>query len=265
MLRVKIYFVGFFLWFFSVVLLPAVSFAVPLTDTSNPHNMSSSATHSSPKAQPVAGGGTDQICVFCHTPHSATPASTLWSRPDPSTASFPLYANDLVIKGQLGAPAGAQNRSQYKDDGSVAYPNGASRMCLSCHDGVTAIGILQDNTSIAMVGGQNLVTGQAVIDLSSSHPISFVYDNAVLADIVSVRGATYQLPSLADDIDTPLDGNDRMQCTTCHDPHEDTRAETAPENLPFWRNTVIVGTTLYDDVCNSCHVGATPGTPPHLP
>ena len=63
-------------------------------------------------------------------------------------------------------------------------------MCLSCHDGVTAIGLLSDSTTINMLGGSTLndFSSQAVIDLSTSHPISFIYDAGVLADLVSFYG-----------------------------------------------------------------------------
>jgi hypothetical protein len=141
----------------------------------------------------------------------------------------------------------------------VTYPNGATRLCLSCHDGVTAIGILRDSTTIAMVGGENFVPATAMIDLSTSHPVSFIYDTAVLADVIAARGAnSYQLPDPGDAIDTPLDGLSRMQCTTCHDPHEDASIEN---NLlpPFWRAT---GSTGYDDVCDACHIASPIGAPP---
>jgi len=253
-------------FFFVALILAALSvwgqvesLAAPLTNLNNKHNLSSSATHGGPQAQPPGAGGTDQICIFCHTPHSATPESTLWSRPDPNTAVFPLYGNPLVIKGDYsGAPANAQDHSQYKNDGSVTYPNGATRMCLSCHDGATAIGILNDGTSIAMLGGQNLVTGQAVIDLSTSHPVSFVYDNVVLGDInVTAKSGDYRLPPSGDGVDAPLDGKDRMQCTTCHDPHNDTNLDSL--GLPFWRHTTLVdsGTysNVYEELCGQCHIG----------
>ena len=230
-----------------------VAMAVPLTDPVNKHNFSSSADNDGPQAQPAATGGTDQICIFCHTPHSATPESTLWSRPDPNTTSFPLYNSALVIRGDYpGSPAGSKERSQYKNDGSVTYPSGASRLCLSCHDGVTAIGILSDGTSIAMVGAQDLVTGTSIIDLSTSHPISFVYDNAVLGDLEAAKSGTYQLP-LNPAIFTPLDGENKMQCTTCHDPHEDTMVDGY--SVPFWRHRATPVDTPYTDVCNQCHIG----------
>jgi hypothetical protein len=228
----------------------------------NKHNLSSAANHGGPQAQPVATGGTDRICIFCHTPHSATPGSPLWSRPDPNRGTFKLYAQQLVIKGDLpGAPAGSQGRSKYINDGSEIYPSGASRLCLSCHDGVTAIGILSDGTSIAMQGGQDYVTDNAggyfIINLDTSHPISFVYNTSVLADINDplARNGTYQLPANLT-VPVPLDGEDKMQCTTCHDPHEDTRADLSYGNLPFWRHQG--NATSYEDVCNECHIGANP-------
>lgn len=247
----------------SLILILGVSSiccAIPLSDPDNLHNLSISATHAGPKSAPLAVGGTDQICVFCHTPHSAVPDTPLWGRLDPNTmGSFPLYGPALEIKKD---PA----RTGY-NTANLEYPSGASRMCLSCHDGATAIGILRGGQTIAMPSGSEFITKtDAIIDLSKAHPISFNYNADVILNVLNpAKPGQYQLPPDGDGIETPLDGAGQMQCTTCHDPHEDTRAETGVESLPFWRNKVVIGTTLYDDVCNSCHVGATPGNPPHLP
>jgi hypothetical protein len=235
----------------------ADSFAFDLSDADNKHNLSNQSNNAI-KAQPLASGGTDRVCIFCHTPHSATPDTPLWSRPDPANVgSFVLYGQDLVIKGNLvggGSSAGAQvTNSQYTTADPSAYPNGASRMCLSCHDGVTAIGLLNDNSTINMMGATTLVGRTSQISLSTAHPISFKYDAAVLADLENYYGAlTYTLPDTGDAVDTPLDGLGRMQCTTCHDPHDDTRAAIG---LPFWRQISVVFVDQYQDVCNACHAG----------
>jgi cytochrome c5 len=244
--------------FFALALF-SVSYALPIADPNNPHNMSNNPLNPGVKAAPTAAGGTDQICIFCHTPHSAAAKSPLWSRPDPDgMGSFPVYATTLGINQDAGAIA----LSGY-DAGNPEYPSGASRMCLSCHDGATSIGVLLNDPPIVMEGGSETITNpSAIINLSTSHPISFNYNQ----DVVNYIGpANYRLPPDADGIDTPLDGYGQMQCTTCHDPHEDTRGSTGAEALPFWRNTVIVGTSLYEDVCDSCHIDATPATPPHIP
>jgi len=242
-----------------VLVACSISYAIPLSNPLNLHNLSANATHPTGlKSAPVVSGGTDQICIFCHTPHSSVPDTPLWSRPAPNTmGSFPLYGPALAIKTD---PA----RTGY-NTANLEYPSGASRMCLSCHDGATAIGILIGNDTIAMPAGSDFITKtSAIIDLSKAHPISFNYNADVIANVLNPsKPGAYKLPDNPA-IDTPLDGSGQMQCTTCHDPHEDTRAETT-EALPFWRNTVVVGSTLYDDVCNSCHLGSTPVNPPHLP
>ena len=235
-----------------VLALSAAAYALPIADPDNPHNMSNQASHGGPKAAATLAGGTDRICVFCHTPHSAAPKSPLWGRPDPDLmGTFPLYADaTLAIKtdtAKTGYVAGAD------------YPSGASRMCLSCHDGATSIGVLLVGTPITMEGGSETITKvSAVIDLSTSHPISFNYNNDVVTTVLN--STDYQLPLGL--IEVPLDGSGQMQCTTCHDPHEDTRGDAAYGNLPFWRHQGNL--TSYDDVCNDCHIAAPiSGSLPH--
>lgn len=237
----------------------SVSYAGPLSSSDNPHNMSFGSDGSVNAVDPTLGG-TNQICIFCHTPHSAAAKSPLWSRRDPDVliagGTFPIYANL-----EIGKPGAIATTGYYELN--PEYPSGASRMCLSCHDGATSIGILLNDTIIMQE--DTITKPEDVINLATSHPISFNYNQDVL-DVIDAAGTSYQLPPSGDGIDTPLDGYGRMQCTTCHDPHEDTRGSTGLEALPFWRNTVIVGgTSLYENVCDSCHIDATPATPPHIP
>ena len=224
---------------------------LPLSDPGNPHNMSSGSNEGLDvlgrelhKAAPEALGGTDQVCIFCHTPHSAAPKTPLWSRPNPTgMGSFPVYAQSLGIKNSAVLTG--------YEASNPDYPSGASRMCLSCHDGVTSIGVLLGSKNIVMVGGDKITTGDptinAVINLATSHPISFKYNQNVV-NAIDPSNNDYQVP--VEDY-TPLDSSGQMQCTTCHDPHLDTRGDPDYDSLPFWRHNG--GVASYDEVCNSCH------------
>jgi hypothetical protein len=51
-----------------------------------------------------------------------------------------------------------------------------------------------------------------------------------------------------------LDSQQRMQCTSCHDPHVDTRVEGAGGyGLPMWAHYTGDENADYDDTCNACH------------
>jgi hypothetical protein len=237
--------------------------------------------------------GTDQICIFCHTPHGAAGDGPLWNRNAP-TGAFSLYSGALAIKGTIpgalnpAAPNSTKYRTSDPGDPDFVYPNGASRLCMSCHDGVTAVNILRNSGAIAMVANPALLDPDgslkgtlpnigaggtaigSVIDLSTSHPISFVYTDNIVNTIINPAYIAAGLPdryegpsAFVATVDTPLDSQNRMQCTTCHDPHLDTSLVNGALP-PFWRQTT--GATPYEDVCNNCHqTPVVPLTPIHPP
>lgn len=253
--------------------------AVPITlgegtppgNNANLHNMSYNATHSGPKALAPASGGTTQICVFCHTPHGSTPESVLWGRPDPdSMGTYPLYGRPgdiLIDDDSVVAPLAKYGTA----NGATEYPNGATKLCLSCHDGVTSIGTLVDGTVIAMGSGQDTITnaskffGTGGMDFSKTHPVSFVYSSSVQGAINTNsdpnKNGMYTYPATR----ILLDSQERVQCTTCHDPHLDTEIADGTRGggtyqLPFWRKYTGTESTDYDAVCQECHVGGSGGT-----
>lgn len=212
-------------------------------NNTNPHNLSSLSGNAYKAVAQATPGKETQICIFCHTPHGATPQTTLWGRPDPTgpngDGTFPLFT-----QGTLGiADSTIVDRSEY---GQGEYPNGASKLCLSCHDGVTAMGVLSNGTEIEMTGN-GLTTG--AINLATSHPISFKYTADYLTELDTFRGSTYTLPTTI-----PLDDDNRVQCTICHEPHLDTNDGTY--TLPFWRTAHKKPTQAedYNAVCDECHV-----------
>jgi predicted CXXCH cytochrome family protein len=138
------------------------------------------------------------LCVYCHTPHNAAPATPLWNR-DLPVVTYQLYTSSTL-------------------QATLNQPTGSSRLCLSCHDGTVALGTLR-----RVPAGEALELGpmqgrrRLGTDLSDDHPISFVYDGEL-----AVRHG-----ELADPATLPstlrLDARKQVQCTTCHDPHEDRR------------------------------------------
>ena len=194
----------------------------------NPHNLSSASTSASGKNADTE----TQICIFCHTPHSARSVAPLWGRPD-SSQTFSIRAGLQISN------AAIVNTTLYSV--TADYPNGATKVCLSCHDGVTAMGILANGDEIAMSGGNALG-----IDLTTSHPVSFVYNSAVQTFL----GAAYKWPTSAY-LSTDSGGKTWVQCTICHQPHQDTKG-FGGGIYPFWR--VGSGSLAdYDTVCLSCH------------
>ncbi len=195
-----------------ILLLALVSSpAGAVQDVSNTlHNLSSSGPGSF-KSLTV-----DEVCVFCHTPHNATPAVPLWNHT--------MSAQTYVVYGSTTLKA------------VPGQPSGKSRFCLACHDGTVALGAL-GNLPPGQVNDlkEDYLTGRASLgtDLADDHPISFHYD-------AGLQSANRQLANPTA-IDLPLEG-DQLQCTTCHDPHE-------RDIVPFLQKT-----TLYGEMCTTCHI-----------
>jgi predicted CXXCH cytochrome family protein len=138
---------------------------------------------------PGIGGG--QICIPCHTPHDAyldqgiAPEVVLWNH-QVTTQTFLMYTTST---------------------GNTGTPDGTSLLCLSCHDGVTAMDNYGGNKS-----GGAVMTGSAVVgtDLSDDHPIGIEYP----------QGNPDFHPVPQNDLPLYNDGNiDRVECSSCHDPH----------------------------------------------
>ncbi len=144
----------------------------------------------------IKATGVGELCIFCHTPHSATQTRALWNRALPGT-SYKIYTSSTL-------------------EATLNQPTGASRLCLSCHDGTLALGSLRVPPRSGPVTLPPL-TGQASLgtDLSDDHPVSFVYDSA-LALKQGELADPHLLPK-----GIRLDDTGQLQCTACHDPHDD--------------------------------------------
>jgi predicted CXXCH cytochrome family protein len=97
---------------------------------------------------------------------------------------------------------------------TVGQPTGSSRLCLSCHDGTVALGMVHSRSSEIIMNTATMPSENSLgTDLSGDHPISFVYDSALATADGNLRDPS-TLPS-----EVRLDHNKEMQCTACHDAH----------------------------------------------
>ncbi|MCJ7555281.1 MAG: hypothetical protein MUO34_15525 [Ignavibacteriaceae bacterium] len=172
----------------------------------------------------VSGPGTikasseSEICVFCHTPHNSSPQKPLWNREDPAL-SYTLYTSTT-------------------SDATIGQPDGSSLLCLSCHDGTIALGnVLSRSTPILMTGGiTTLPSGNSNLtkDISDDHPISFVYNST----LVTIDGQLNNPSSLTGPVTLE---NQKMQCISCHDPHQNIFGD------------FLAATNEYSVLCQYCH------------
>ncbi len=175
---------------------------------------------------------TNQVCVYCHTPHNAntdprlTP-SYLWNR-NVRAADYPVY--DATYTNPL-----PQNTPH-------------TLMCMSCHDGTTtAIGQMLNppddyngsQNTIYVTGDENLGT-----DLRNDHPIDLVYLNSSEGGPLPATDYNSSSAITAAGIRLFTFGaNTNVQtCASCHEPH-------AKYNYPDFLRI----TPNNSQICTTCH------------
>lgn len=235
------------------------------------HNLSSSGTGNNRTT------ATDQICVFCHTPHGGDTGAPvpLWNK-KLTTSTFTTY-NELKTSSL---------------DGSVLTVGSVSLACLSCHDGSQAMDnmINQPGSGGYNVNGASftsgVVTGNMMMggepfpklgtDLRNDHPIGIQYCGGGLTGANSTVNGTcndldfvtaIKTKSINGNqvfwVDTNSDGirqktdlslytrsfggtdGPSVECASCHDPHVESKGS---DNIMFMRVT-----TAGSAICLSCH------------
>jgi hypothetical protein len=195
---------------------------------------------------------TGTACGACHTPHNAVVPQIvpLWNHATDGSAGFTVYANSQY-SGSLNAT-------------DVSQPSGASLACLSCHDGVVAVDSYDGVAGSTFIGDINPDANLGK-DLSNDHPISFTYDDALAG-----LDGYLRLPSTATiDASVPQLGgktvgeallkgqnHDRMECTSCHDPHGQKGTLSLPSSGSMF---VVIDGPKYSGfdkslLCLQCHI-----------
>ncbi|NOZ75865.1 MAG: hypothetical protein GXO90_10935 [FCB group bacterium] len=160
--------------------------------------------------------GETEICIFCHATHNGSGEAPLWNRSSAST-TYTMY----------GSPSMTGNSQQ---------PGVSSRLCLSCHDGTVALGlVLNRSDPIAFPLGMDKIPAGYRTNLS---------DN--LADDHPLNLDTHPTGELSCNGCHDLHGNNGMvskplECSSCHDAHDNTYGK-------FLKTNPIQG-----GVCALCH------------
>ena len=166
---------------------------------------------------PIRAATETQVCVFCHVSHGEEPLGQ--NRPTRMTLYAPYESSTLHAR-------------------PSSSPSGASRLCLSCHDGTIALGETVASGTIAMVGTDpsgRLPEGLSKLgtDLRRTHPVSFMPLPSPTHRTLEGSGAV------------KLDRAGMMQCTACHDPHR--------EDLDPIRRKFLVQPNRFSELCVTCH------------
>ena len=212
--------------------------AVKVHDVANTkHNLSTSK----PAAATFYSTDESQICVFCHTPHNASPSVPLWNNLS-TTQNFTMYSSATIEYSPTAYAGGLP-------------PGSISRLCLSCHEGTVGMNSLVNPGStganptmwgfdrFVMLGIDTKGKGGFIgDDLTNMHPVGIDYEAVQSAD-----DDIYATPTNAELKLFPGSGLEMyLECPTCHDPHVDSSVDLDYE--PFLR---IPNTS--SNMCLSCH------------
>jgi predicted CXXCH cytochrome family protein len=199
------------IWSSGALLVLLVGVARPAAPqiVGTPHDLSATGPG------PVRAVGESEVCIFCHTPHNANPATPLWNRAFAGTVYTPYSSSTMAA-----APG---------------QPTGSSKLCLSCHDGTIGLGSVLSRTAPIPMTRELTDRSNLTTDLSDDHPVSFAYDSLLQSENLEL-----ELPELLPET-IKLDANGELQCTSCHDPH------SSP--YPMF----LVETTEFSALCLACH------------
>lgn len=166
-----------------------------------------------------------RVCIFCHSSHNSSTEGPLWNHATTSTGKFKTYSRSTMSS-------------------LPEQPNGATKLCLSCHDGTIAVGAIRGiSNPIPMknVGGAGEIPqgykSNLGTDLTGTHPVSVKYEQNI-----AMANGNLKWPPLDPEKKVGTDADGYIQCTACHDPHG-----SKSNRYPFWNK----GT--FDEVCVVCH------------
>ena len=189
----------------------------------------SGTKHDLSAAGAMTGGGADQKCIYCHTPHNPQQAVPLWNR-NSGAAITAVYNSTTLTTTAAGA---------------VVDNTTISGFCMSCHDGITSMGNIKNKAGAADTGSNiTQLTGANTknnlgTSLANDHPVGFNYDSAVTDETDGgLKDRTTVLGTLPNSF---FGAGAQMECASCHKVHDNTAT-------PFLRLN-----NAGSNLCLACH------------
>ncbi|KXS44343.1 MAG: cytochrome C family protein [Candidatus Frackibacter sp. T328-2] len=216
------------------------------------HNLSSS---SSAVTRDIKASSENRVCIFCHTPHNSNPAKPLWNH-SLSGSTYTAYSSTTLD---------TTSTSMKSLTGTT------TKLCLSCHDGTIAIGDLAnmtvtvgDNSTGKLAADESLANNANAnlgTDLSDDHPVLFKPEG------------DFEINTKADGVQL-YDSGGYLQCTSCHQPHDNTYGNFLVKDNTngalcttcHTKNGWSSGNAHYDVgmTCQDCHTPHNAGEPVRL-
>ena len=230
------------------------------------HNLSTTAPY------PYYASDETEICVFCHTPHGGVLSGPLWNRSNTANNIFTHY-NSATLSTEL------------KNLSATRPVNNESLLCMACHDGsISVMHLLNPTNNLGRNPQSTFVSGSSDIyvvpgfsqnpgakigglqgnaalygQLQDDHPISFSYSDVLASPEYGPGGAKENdLRDIGDKNNTAsalgwqgegvrfFGDDDRVECSSCHDPHVDYVTDT--RYSPF-----LIRPNDGSNLCLACH------------
>jgi predicted CXXCH cytochrome family protein len=170
-----------------------------------------------------------EICLPCHVPQKTeTVPAPLWNR-ELTTQAFIMYGKTHV---------------QPPKTPVMSQPDGISKKCLSCHDGIIATDTYGPNTGGTAHRFDRDYMGTIP---NNNHPISLIYDTAMAArdaDLYDPATKPSGMTGSTGTINKDMLFLNRMECASCHDVHN-TKAVPGTK--------LLVKDSAGSSLCLTCH------------
>lgn len=221
------------------------------------------------------GSGADQVCVFCHTPHNAGSPQLLWNKANNTNPTFRLYTSSNTLttttRNSALAPDSPSLLCLGCHDGKTAMnilhssSVGNALTAAQITDGYPAEAKLIPTSNygidpVPMPPGQwnpllgafdpdmNLgMSGGATdgLNLTDDHPIGFSYTAAYGQE---TSGGLHPIGSITGSGVRFFGPSNKVECSSCHDPHVEATETLNPELRPF-----LVKSNVGSGLCLTCH------------